>query len=312
MLQRTLHNPIKIRGTGLHSGKQILVQLMPAPPDTGIIFRRSDLPDSSPIPAKAANVIDTTLSTTLGNRDEDTRIGTVEHLLSACAGLGMDNLFIDVDGPELPIMDGSASPFIFHMQSAGIALQGREKKFIRINKTIEVRSGDIWARISPHEGFRVCYTLLYDHPVLQRYASTVEVDFSTTTFVKEISRARTFGFAQDLQRLTQQNLALGASERNAIAVGDTGINNPEGLRSDREFAMHKILDCIGDLYLLGHNMIGQFEGYKSGHTINNALLLKLVEEDAFEIISFEDERGCPISLSRGFGGETRANAALAI
>lgn len=285
--QRTLKNTIRATGVGLHSGKKVYLTLKPAPVDTGIVFCRTDLDPVVEIPAHALNVGDTTLSTTLVKGD--VCVDTVEHLLSACAGLGVDNAYIEVSAPEVPIMDGSAGPFVFLLQSAGIEEQAKAKRFIRIKKAVSVVDGDKEARFEPHEGFAVRFTIDFDHPVFRDRAQTAELEFSSTAFVKEISRARTFGFMRDFEYLRANNLALGASFNNAIAVDDYKVLNEDGLRYEDEFVKHKVLDAIGDLYLLGHSLIGKFIGHKSGHGLNNLLLRELLkQEDAWEFATFED------------------------
>ena len=295
--QRTITNTIKAMGVGLHSGKKVILELLPAPADSGINFIRSDLEPNVEIPAIFEHVGDTTLSTTLYK--EGSRIATIEHLLSAIAGLGVDNCIIKVNGPEIPIMDGSAGPFVFLIQSAGITQQDKIKKFIKVKKEVRVERGDSFAAIKPFDGFKVSFTIEFDDPTINKYASTSSIDFSSTSFVKEVGRARTFGSTKDLDYLQSQDLALGASVANAIAIGEDGIVNEEGLRFDDEFVKHKMLDAIGDLYLLGHNLIGQFTGYKSGHSLNNELLRKILDsEDAWEIVTFEDIATAPISYSK--------------
>ena len=285
--QRTLRNPIKAVGIGLHTGKNIKMELRPSDINTGITFIRTDIDPENVISASAENVGDTTLSTALVK--DDIKISTIEHLLSAIAGLGVDNCLIKVDGPEIPIMDGSSSPFVFLIQSAGIEEQDSLKKFIKVKKEISVTRGDAYAKIKPFNGFKVSYKVDFDHPVHKGLPSESIIDFSTTSFVKEVCRARTFGNARDLEELRSQNLALGASISNAIAFGDDKILNEEGLRFNDEIVKHKMLDAIGDLYLLGHNLIGEFSGFKSGHALNNQLLKKIIEQDnAYEIIEFED------------------------
>ncbi|PTY38970.1 UDP-3-O-[3-hydroxymyristoyl] N-acetylglucosamine deacetylase [Saccharospirillum sp. MSK14-1] len=285
--QRTLKNTIRATGVGLHSGKKVYLTLKPAPVDTGIVFCRTDLDPVVEIPAHALNVGDTTLSTTLVQGDVS--IDTVEHLLSACAGLGVDNAYIEVSAAEVPIMDGSAGPFVFLLQSAGIEEQSKAKRFIRITKPVSIIDGDKEARFEPYDGFAVRFTIDFDHPVFRDRAQTAELDFSTTAFVKEISRARTFGFMRDFEYLRANNLALGASVNNAIAVDDYKILNEDGLRYEDEFVKHKVLDAIGDLYLLGHSLIGRFTGVKSGHGLNNLLLRELLkQEDAWEFVTFEE------------------------
>ena len=295
--QRTLRNPIKAVGIGLHTGKNINMELLPSDINTGISFIRTDIDPENVISASAENVGDTTLSTALVK--DDIKISTIEHLLSAIAGLGVDNCLIKVEGPEIPIMDGSSSPFVFLIQSAGIEEQDSLKKFIKVKKEISVTRGDAYAKIKPFNGFKVSYKVDFDHPVHKGLPSESIIDFSTTSFVKEVCRARTFGNARDLEELRSQNLALGASISNAIAFGDDKILNEEGLRFNDEIVKHKMLDAIGDLYLLGHNLIGEFSGFKSGHALNNQLLKKIIEQDnAYEIIEFEDSKNAPISYAR--------------
>lgn len=292
--QRTLKNVIRATGVGLHTGEKVYLTLHPAPVDTGIVFRRVDLDDMVEIEAKAENVGDTTLSSTLTKGD--VRISTVEHMLSAFAGLGIDNAYVDLSAPEVPIMDGSAGPFVFLIQSAGIVEQEAAKRFIRIKRSIVVEDGDKWARFDPFEGFKVAMKIDFDHPVFKDRSQTTEVDFSTTSFVKEVSRARTFGFMNQLEMLRERNLALGGSLDNAIVVDDYRVLNEDGLRYEDEFVKHKVLDAIGDLYLLGCSLIGAFSGYKSGHALNNQLLRALLaNEDAWEQVTFDDVQKAPIS-----------------
>jgi len=292
--QRTLKNTIRASGIGLHTGERVMLTLRPAAPDAGIVFHRTDIGEDASIQGHPMNVGETTLSTTLVH--EGFKISTVEHLMSALAGLGIDNVHIDLDGPEAPIMDGSASPFVFLIQSAGIEEQEAPKRFIRIKRPVEVRNGDKWARFDPHEGFRVNMTIDFNHPVLNETAQTAEIDFSTTTFVKEVSRARTFGFMRDLEMMRSRNLALGGSLDNAIVVGDEHILNEDGLRLGDEFVKHKILDAIGDLYLLGHSLIGAFTGHKTGHALNNALLRALLaDSQAWEEVTFQNDAELPIA-----------------
>lgn len=295
--QRTLKNVIKATGVGLHTGKKVYLTLKPAPVDTGIVFSRVDIDPVVQIPALAENVGDTTLSSTL--MKGDVRISTVEHLMSAMSGLGIDNAYVDVSAPEVPIMDGSAGPFVFLIQSAGIEEQNAAKKYIRIIKELSVEQGDKKVSLKPFNGFKVGYTLLYDHPVHRKFTKEASVDFSSTSFVKEVSRARTFGFMHEFEELRNRNLALGASMDNSIAVGDYRVLNEDGLRYEDEFVKHKILDSIGDLYLLGKTLIGEFQGYKSGHALNNALLrLLMTSEDCWEIVTFDEEDEAPISYLR--------------
>ncbi len=295
--QRTLRNVIKATGVGLHTGEKVLLTLRPAAVNTGIIFRRVDLDPVVEIPAKADFVGDTMLSTTLIK--DGVRVSTIEHLLAAMAGLGIDNAYIDLTSSEVPIMDGSASPFVFLIQSAGIEEQKAAKRFIRIKKPIEVTHGDKVARFEPFEGFKVNFDIDFDHPVFEDGGNTVEIDFSSTSFVKEISRARTFGFLRDIEALRERGLALGGSMQNAIVVDDFRILNDDGLRYEDEFVKHKVLDAIGDLYLLGYSLIGAFTGYKSGHALNNQLLHALAaDQSAWEEVIFEDETTAPISYAK--------------
>ncbi len=294
--QRTLKNPIKATGVGLHTGEKVLLSLRPAPPNTGVVFRRTDLAPPVAIRATAENVGDTALSTTLVKGD--VRISTVEHLLSAVAGLGIDNLYVDVSAPEVPIMDGSAGPFVFLIQSAGIQKQPAPKRFIRIRRRVEVRDGDKWARFEPFDGFKVGFHIDFQHPAISSAVQVAEVDFSTTSFVKEVSRARTFGFMRDIEMLRSRKLALGGSLDNAIVLDDYRVLNEDGLRYDDEFVRHKILDAIGDLYLLGNSLIGAFQGHKSGHALNNQLLRALLaDETAWEYVTFEDPAEVPIRFA---------------
>lgn len=295
--QRTLKNMIRATGVGLHSGQKVYMTLRPAPVDAGIIFRRVDLPGAPVIKATAENVGDTRLSTTLVQGSM--RIGTIEHLMSALAGLGIDNAYIDLSAPEVPIMDGSAAPFVFLIQSAGIEEQNAPKRFIRIKKPVKVEEDGKWARFEPFEGFRAAFTIQFDHPVFKDHAKHAEINFSTTSFVKQISRARTFGFMRDIELLRANNLALGGSLDNAVVVDDYRILNEEGLRYEDEFVRHKILDAIGDLYLLGHSLIGAFEGYKSGHGLNNRLVRSLMaNKSAWEQVTFRDFESAPINFLR--------------
>ena len=294
LAQRTLSNSIKAFGIGLHSGEPITLKLLPAAPDTGIIFRRVDLDPVVEIKARAENVGDTTMSTSL--TWEDVKISTVEHLLSAMAGLGIDNAYVEVNAAEIPIMDGSAGPFVFLIQSAGLHEQDAPKKFIRIKEKVRVPYNDAWAQVSPFEGFKVAFTGVWDHPVHKQHGTKASINFNSTSFVKEVSRARTFGFMSDLEALKKNDLALGASQKNAVAIGDDEILNEDGLRLENEMTKHKVLDAIGDLYLLGHNLVGSFEGYKSGHTVNNALLRELLARPkTWEIITYDDPDNSPIT-----------------
>ena len=292
--QRTLKNVIRATGVGLHTGDKVYLTLRTAAPDTGVVFRRVDLPQPVDIRACPENVGDTRLSTTLVQGE--VRISTVEHLLSAFAGLGIDNAYVDVSAPEVPIMDGSAGPFVFLIQSAGVEEQNRPKRFVRIKRRIGVEEGEKYAVFEPFNGFKVEFSIDFDHPAFTSRARSATVDFSTTSFVKEVSRARTFGFLRDIEALRQQNLALGGSMDNAVVVDDYRVLNEEGLRYEDEFVKHKILDAIGDLYLLGHSLIGAFRGHKSGHALNNRLLRALIaDRTAWEEVTFEASEGSPIS-----------------
>ncbi|MEQ9395004.1 UDP-3-O-acyl-N-acetylglucosamine deacetylase [Haliea sp.] len=294
--QRTLRNAIKATGVGLHTGEKVYLTLCPAPVNAGIVFRRVDLDPVVEIPARAENVRETTLSTTLIANGE--KVSTVEHLLSAMAGLGIDNAFIDVSASEVPIMDGSAGPFVFLIQSAGIEEQNAAKKFIRIKRPVTVEDGDKTASFLPFDGFKVSFSIDFDHPVFRERSPHAEIDFSSSSFVKEVSRARTFGFMHEIEYLRSQGLARGGSVDNAIVVDEYRILNQDGLRYDDEFVKHKILDAIGDLYLLGYGVIGEYRAHKSGHALNNASLRALIAQpDAWEMVTFEDEATAPISYS---------------
>jgi UDP-3-O-[3-hydroxymyristoyl] N-acetylglucosamine deacetylase len=295
--QRTLKNVIRATGVGLHTGEKVYLTLRPAPIDTGIVFRRVDLPEPVDIHARPENVTDTRLSTTL--EAHSVRVSTVEHLMSAFAGLGIDNAYVDLTAAEVPIMDGSAGPFVFLIQSAGIAEQNAPKRFMRITKRISVEEGDKWACFEPFDGFKVSFTIDFDHPVFKNSTQRATVDFSTTSFVKEVSRARTFGFMGDLETLRSAGLARGGGPDNAIVLDDFRILNDDGLRYEDEFVKHKVLDAIGDLYLLGHPLVGAFSAHKSGHAINNRLLRKVVAtQDAWELISFDQVEDAPIAFVR--------------
>ena len=295
--QRTLKNVIRAMGVGLHTGKKVYLTLRPAPVDSGIRFRRIDLEQPVEILAHPENVGDTNLSTTL--MESDVRISTVEHLLSAIAGLGIDNAYIDLSAEEVPIMDGSAGPFVFLIQSAGIVEQNKAKKFIRIKKPVRVEDGDKWVEFTPFNGFKVSFEIDFDHPLFTQQKQVCHINFSTTSFVKEVSRARTFGFQKDIEYLRSNNLALGGSQDNAIVLDDYRVLNEDGLRYDNEFVKHKILDSIGDLYLLGHSLIGAFSGYKSGHALKNRLLGALLADDeAWEEVTFDDATTAPISYAQ--------------
>jgi UDP-3-O-[3-hydroxymyristoyl] N-acetylglucosamine deacetylase len=292
--QRTLTNSIKAKGVGLHTGEKVYLTLRPAPVDTGIVFRRVDLNPVVEIKAWAENVGDTIMSTNL--RNGDVRVATVEHLLSALAGLGIDNAYVELSAEEVPIMDGSAAPFVFLIQSAGIYEQEAAKQFIRIKRKVEIEQDGKRASFEPFDGFKVSFIIEFDHPVFRERNKEVSLDFSSTSFIKEVSRARTFGFMNDIEHLRAQNLALGGSMDNAVVVDDYRVLNEDGLRYDDEFVKHKVLDAVGDLYLLGKSLIGEFKGYKSGHFLNNLLLRELLKnQDSWEIVTFEDKESSPIS-----------------
>ena len=295
--QRTLKNIIRATGVGLHTGEKVYLTLRPAPVDTGIIFQRVDLDPVVTVAACPENVGDTRLSTTL--EQDGVKISTVEHLMSAFAGLGIDNAFVELSAPEVPIMDGSAGPFVFLLQSAGILEQEKLKQFMRIRKSLMVEDDDKWVKFEPFNGFKVSFAIDFDHPILQNSTQIATVDFSTTSFVKEVSRARTFGFMDDLEALRNAGLAQGGSFDNAIVMDSFHILNDDGLRYDDEFVKHKVLDAIGDLYLLGYPLIGAFSAHKSGHALNNKLLRKLlIDESAWELVSYEDESVVPIAFAR--------------
>ena len=295
--QRTLKNSIQANGVGLHTGEKVYLTLHPSAPDTGVVFRRIDLDPVVEIPAKAENVGDTMLSTTLIK--EGVRVSTVEHLLSALAGMGIDNLIIDVSAPEIPIMDGSAAPFVFLLQSAGIEEQDAPKKFIRVKRPVTVEQEGKKATFKPFDGFKINFAIDFDHPVFKNQTLNASIDFSSTSFVKEVSRARTFGFMHEFEYLRAKGLARGGSLDNAIVVDDSQIVNEDGLRFEDEFVKHKILDAIGDLYLMGNSIIGEFDAHKSGHGLNNASLLALIaEKDAWEMVTFvDDAEEAPISYN---------------
>lgn len=297
--QRTLKNIIRATGVGLHTGDKVYMTLRPAAPNTGIVFRRIDLDPPVEIKARPDRVGDTRLSTTLVGENPEIRVSTVEHLLSAMAGLGVDNAYVDLSAPEVPIMDGSAGPFVFLLQSAGIEEQNVAKRFIRIKKAVEVRDGDKTARFEPFNGFKVGFSIEFDHPVISKRVSRAEIDFSTTSFVKEVSRARTFGFMKDIEMLREHNLALGGSMDNAVVLDDYRVLNEDGLRYEDELVKHKILDAIGDLYLLGHSLIGAYHAHKSGHELNNTLLRTLLADPAAweEVVYKDDPLTAPISYA---------------
>ena len=297
--QRTLKSVIRATGVGLHTGEKVAMTLRPAPPNAGIVFRRIDLPAPIDIAADPFKVTDARLCSTL--EANGAKVATVEHVMSAFAGLGIDNAYVDLTGSEVPIMDGSASPFVFLIQSAGIEQQPAPKRFFRIRNAVEVRDDDKWARFEPFDGFKLSFSIEFDHPAFERSAQTAYVDFANTSYVKEVARARTFGFIQDVEALRDSGLALGGSLDNAIVVDEYRVLNAEGLRYGDEFVKHKLLDAIGDLYLIGHPLIGYFSAHKSGHALNNRLLREtLASKGAWEWVTFEREEDAPAALSRLF------------
>ena len=294
--QRTLKNVIRATGVGIHSGEKVFMTLRPAPVNTGIVFRRTDLDGSPEVPAFATHVGDTSMNTSL--EQDGVKVSTVEHLMSAFAGLGIDNAYVDLSNAEVPIMDGSAGPFVFLIQSAGIEEQSAAKRFIRVREPVEVKLEDKWARLEPFAGFRVSFKIDFNHPVFKSHQSFAAVDFSTTSYLKEVARARTFGFMRDIEWLRERNLVLGGSMDNAVVLDDYRVLNEDGLRYEDEFVKHKVLDAIGDLYLLGHGLIGAFSGYKSGHELNNLLLRELLEQpSAWEEVTFDDSEVIPVSYT---------------
>jgi UDP-3-O-[3-hydroxymyristoyl] N-acetylglucosamine deacetylase len=301
--QRTLKGTIKATGVGLHTGKKVTMTLRPAQPDQGIVFRRLDLPQPVDIRAAARAVTDTRLCSAV--EGGGAKVATVEHLMSALAGLGIDNLYVDLTGPEVPIMDGSAGPFVYLLQSAGIAEQRAPKRFLRIRQPVEVRDGDKWARFEPYDGFRVSFSIVFDHPVFERASQSLTIDFAETSYTKEVARARTFGFVQDVEALRDAGLALGGSLDNAVVLDEYRVLNTDGLRYADEFVKHKVLDAIGDLYLIGHPVVGAFSAHKSGHALNNQLLRATLDQtDAWELTSFERADEAPAGLAKAFAFAT--------
>jgi UDP-3-O-[3-hydroxymyristoyl] N-acetylglucosamine deacetylase len=297
--QRTLKSAIRATGVGLHTGEKVAMTLRPAQPNTGIVFRRVDTPHPVDLRADPFRVGDTRLSTTL--EDGGAKVATVEHLMSAFAGLGIDNAYVDLSGSEVPIMDGSAAPFVFLIQSAGIEEQPAAKRFFRIRRTVEVRDGDKWARFEPFDGLKLTFSIVFDHPVFEKSAQEACVDFAHTSYVKEVARARTFGFMQDVEAMRSNGLAQGGSLENAIVMDEYRVLNAEGLRFGDEFVKHKLLDAIGDLYLLGYPLIGAFAAHKSGHGLNNRLLREtLARKEAWELVSFDRAEDAPAALSQLF------------
>jgi UDP-3-O-[3-hydroxymyristoyl] N-acetylglucosamine deacetylase len=298
--QRTLRAPIRASGIGLHSGRKVFMSLLPAGPDPGIVFRRTDLQPAIDVPTRADWLREATMCSTLVD-DQGTKVMTIEHLMSAFAGLGIDNCVVELSSPEVPIMDGSAAPFVFLIQSAGIHEQAAPKRFIRIRQPVQVRDGDKWARFEPYEGYRLSFAIEFQHPALRRSGQQATIDFSSTTYIREVARARTFGFMRELDQLRAHNLGLGASLDNVVALDDFRVVNQDGLRYEDEFVRHKILDAVGDLYLLGHGVIGAYSAYKSGHALNNQLVRAvLADRSAWELVSFEaPSTPAPITYGRG-------------
>jgi len=295
--QRTLKTLVRTTGVGLHSGAKVTLVLRPAAPDTGIVFHRLDLTPSVTLKADPFGVGDTRMASCL--EKDGAKVGTVEHLMSALAGLGIDNVHVDVDAAEIPIMDGSASPFVYLLQSAGIEEQNAPKKFIRVKKPVEVKEGDKWAKLEPHDGFRLSFSIVFNHPAVDQTGNFVTVDFADNSYIREVSRARTFGFTQDVEALREQGLALGGSLENAIVMDEYRVLNAEGLRYTDEFVKHKVLDAVGDLYLAGHPLLAAFSAHKSGHAMNNKLLRALLaDQTAWEFATFEDEALAPATVVR--------------
>ncbi|HQO17229.1 MAG TPA: UDP-3-O-acyl-N-acetylglucosamine deacetylase [Methylotenera sp.] len=290
--QRTLKKAISATGVGLHNGEKVTLTLRPAAANTGIVFKRVDLPQPNEIVATAHAVHDTRLCSAL--EANGARVATVEHLMSALAGLGIDNVYVDVDAAEIPIMDGSAGPFVYLLQEAGIAELPAAKKFIRIKKTVEVKEQDKWARFEPYHGFKIDFTIAFNHPVFEHSGCQVKIDFATDSYIQKISRARTFGFMHEVEYLRSNGLARGGSLDNAVVLDEYRVINTDGLRYDDEFAKHKVLDAIGDLYMLGHPILGAFYAYKSGHALNNQLIRALIQDEtAWEYATFENIEDAP-------------------
>ncbi|MDE1544957.1 UDP-3-O-acyl-N-acetylglucosamine deacetylase [Dechloromonas agitata] len=295
--QRTLKTVIRASGVGLHGGVKVNLTLRPAAPDTGIVFRRVDLPEPKDIPAKAVLIGDTRMCSCL--EVDGVKVGTIEHLMSALCGLGIDNAWIDLDAPEVPILDGSAAPFVFLIQSAGIEEQNAAKKFIRVTRPIEVREGDKWARFEPYDGYKLAFSIVFNHPAIDKSAQKAEIDFAEQSYVREVSRARTFGFMQEVEYLRENGLALGGGLENAIVLDEFRVLNQDGLRYGDEFVKHKILDAVGDLYLLGHPLLAAYSSHKGGHALNNQLARALLQQqDCWEFVSFDQEAAAPQGVTR--------------
>ena len=303
--QRTLKSLTKAVGVGLHSGQRVELTLRPAAPDTGIVFRRVDLPQPVDIPISAQAVTDTRLASTISSGSA--KVHTVEHLMSACAGLGIDNLYVDITAEEVPILDGSASSFVFLLQSAGIELQAAPKRFIRVLKPVEVRegqgAGEKWARLTPYNGYKLGFEIDFDHPAVDSTGQRVEFDMGSGSYSRDIARARTFGFTKDVEMMRANGLAMGGGLDNAIVMDDYKVLNTDGLRYNDEFVKHKILDAMGDLHLLGNPLLAAYSAFRSGHALNNKLLRELLSQpDAYEVVTFDDEKSAP----RGFATLARA------
>ncbi len=299
--QRTLKSLIRASGVGLHGGVKVTMTLRPAAPNTGIVFRRVDLPEPVALPANALVVGDTRMCSCLevDGPAGKVRVGTIEHLMSAFAGLGIDNAWVDLDAPEVPILDGSAAPFVFLIQSAGIEEQNAAKKFIRVTSPVEVKDGDKWARFEPYEGYKLAFSIVFHHPAIDKSAQKAEIDFAEHSYVREVARARTFGFMQEVEYLRENGLALGGGLENAIVLDEFRVLNADGLRYGDEFVKHKILDAVGDLYLLGHPLLASFSAHKSGHALNNLLARELLaRRDAWELVSFEEAAAAPSGIAR--------------
>ncbi len=295
--QRTLKSLIRASGVGLHTGRKVRITLRPAPANTGVVFRRVDLAPPVDVPARADLVGEARLASTLVQGD--VKIHTVEHLMSALGGLGVDNVYVDLDAPELPIMDGSASPFVLLIQQAGVEQQGAPKRFLRVTRRVEVAEGDKWARLEPYEGYRLSFSIDFRHPVIERSTQSVSVDFADTSYLKEIARARTFGFMHEVENLRESGLALGGGLENAVVLDEYRVLNAEGLRFADEFIRHKLLDAVGDLYLLGKPLLGAFSAHKSGHALNNRLLrAALADAGALQTVTFERAEDAPAGVTR--------------
>jgi len=297
LCQRTVKSVIRASGVGLHSGKKVTLTLRPAAPDTGIMFRRVDLDTPVDIKASALTVGDTRMCSCL--EKDGVKVGTIEHLMSAFAGLGIDNAWVDLDAPEVPILDGSASPFVFLIQSAGIEEQSAAKKFIRVTKSVEVRDGDKWARFDPYDGYKLTFSIIFNHPAIDKSAQKAEVDFAEHSYVRQVARARTFGFMQEVEYLRESGLALGGGLENAIVLDEFRVLNQDGLRYGDEFVKHKILDAVGDLYLLGHPLLAAYSSHKGGHAFNNMLARELLNRrESWELVSFEQAERAPAGVTR--------------